>query len=89
MTVFNNNDDDDDAVVSLTEPFLFLLGASVDGGKLHGQFLKLIYAGSIKIYSVLPSCNTFRTASCIFMAAMASSFAVFNFCPFLSKSKIV
>ena len=59
------------------------------GGELHGQPLKLIYAGSSKIYSILPSCNTFRTASCIFMAAMACSFAVFNFFPFLSKSKIV
>ena len=32
MTVFNYNDDDDDAVVSLTEPFMFLEGASVDRG---------------------------------------------------------
>ena len=31
MAVFNYNDDDD-VVVPLTEPFLFLVGASVDGG---------------------------------------------------------
>ena len=37
MTVFNYyDDDDDDAVVPLTEPFLFLVGASVGGGELHG-----------------------------------------------------
>ena len=56
---------------------------------MHGQLLKLTFAGSIKIDSVLPSYNTFRTAGCIFIAAMASSLAVFNFCLFLSKSKIV